>query len=55
MDKIRDKESAKAFDAQFLELARSVYITNDKRAALKRQINHLLASELVEEKGYATY
>ncbi len=54
-DKIRDKESAKAFDAEFIELARSVYITNDKRAALKRQINQLLASELVEEKGYAAY
>lgn len=54
-DKIRDKEGAKAFDAEFIELARSVYITNDKRAALKRQINQLLASELVEEKGYAAY
>ena len=54
-DKIRDKESAKAFDAEFIELARSVYVTNDKRAALKRQINQLLASELVEEKGYAAY
>lgn len=54
-DKIRDKEAAKAFDAEFIELARSVYITNDKRAALKRQINQLLASELVEEKGYAAY
>jgi len=54
-DKIRDKEAAKAFDAAFIELARSVYVTNDKRAALKRQINQLLASELVEEKGYAAY
>jgi len=54
-DKIRDKEAAKAFDAEFIELARSVYVTNDKRAALKRQINQLLASELVEEKGYAAY
>ena len=54
-DKIRDKEAAKAFDAEFVELARSVYVTNDKRAALKRQINQLLASELVEEKGYAAY
>jgi len=54
-DKIRDKEAAKAFDAEFIELARSVYVTNDKRASLKRQINQLLASELVEEKGYAAY
>jgi hypothetical protein len=54
-DKIRDKEAAKAFDAEFIELARSVYITNDKRAAIKRRINQLLASELVEEKGYASY
>ena len=54
-DKIRDKEAAKAFDAEFIELARSVYVTNDKRAALKRQINQLLASELIEEKGYAAY
>ena len=54
-DKIRDKEAAKAFDGEFIELARSVYITNDKRAALKRRINQLLASELVEEKGYAAY
>jgi hypothetical protein len=54
-DKIRDKEAAKAFDAEFIELARSVYVTNDKRAALKRLINQLLASELVEEKGYAAY
>ena len=54
-DRIRDKEAAKAFDAEFIELARSVYVTNDQRAALKRQINQLLASELVEEKGYASY
>ena len=54
-DKIRDKEAAKAFDAAFIELARSVYVTNDQRAALKRRINQLLASELIEEKGYAAY
>ena len=54
-DKIRDKEAAKAFDGEFIELARSVYVTNDQRAALKRRINQLLASELVEEKGYAAY
>ena len=54
-DRIRDKEAAKAFDAEFIELARSVYVTNDQRAALKRQINQLLASELVEEKGYSSY
>ena len=54
-DKIRAKEAAKLFDQQFIELARSVYINNDKRGDLKRQINILLNSELVEEKQYTPY
>ncbi len=54
-DDIRDCERAKDFGDAFVELARSVYITNDRRAALKRQINELLGSSLVEEKSYAAY
>ncbi len=54
-DYIRDKESEGAFDEQFIELARSVYFTNDERAAVKRKINLKLGSELVEEKSYADY
>jgi hypothetical protein len=54
-DEIRDCERAKNFGARFIELARSVYVTNDRRAALKRQINSLLDSDLVEEKSYAPY
>lgn len=54
-DYIRDKESERAFDEQFIELARSVYITNDERAAVKRRINVKVGSNLVEEKSYADY
>ncbi|MFM1886722.1 MAG: hypothetical protein RL026_1879 [Pseudomonadota bacterium] len=54
-DRIRDKERAKAFDAEFIELARSVYIENDQRAAAKKRINVALGSQLVEEKSYAAY
>ena len=54
-DAIREKERAKIFDQEFLQLARSVYRTNDKRAKIKQQINHLLNSELVEEKSYTEY
>ena len=54
-DRIRAKEAAKSFDQQFIELARAVYINNDKRGDLKRQINALLNSELVEEKQYTPY
>lgn len=54
-DGIREKEAARLFDAEFIELARSVYRTNDRRAALKRELNVLLGSELVEEKSYAKY
>ncbi len=54
-DDIRDKEFAGEFDQRFIELARSVYITNDKRAAIKRLLNEKLGSELIEEKSYADY
>mgnify|MGYP006915992687 CR=1 FL=1 len=54
-DDIRDCELDKNFGDAFVELARSVYITNDKRAALKRQINELLGSSLIEEKSYSAY
>jgi len=54
-DKIRLKEKAKAFDAEFIELARSVYFQNDDRAACKREINEKLGSTLVEEKSYEDY
>jgi flagellar motility protein MotE (MotC chaperone) len=54
-DKIRDKESEQAFDEKFIELARSVYFTNDKRAEIKRVINTKTGSELIEEKSYSDY
>jgi hypothetical protein len=54
-DRIRVKEKAKAFDAEFIELARSVYVRNDERAAVKRVINEKLGSTLVEEKSYQDY
>ena len=54
-DKIRDKERANSFDDEFIQLARSVYIKNDERSRIKRKINDLLGSELVEEKSYAEY
>ena len=54
-DKIREKEAVGTFDEEFVALARSVYKRNDRRAAIKRQINGLLASELVEEKLYRSY
>tara|TARA_B100001996_G_C18641197_1_gene585683 strand:- start:484 stop:882 length:399 start_codon:yes stop_codon:yes gene_type:complete len=54
-DKIRESERKKEFNSDFVRLARSVYITNDKRAALKREINELLGSSLIEEKSYSSY
>ena len=54
-DAIRDKERQGQFDAEFVELARQVYLQNDRRAALKRQINQAYGSELCEEKAYASY
>ncbi|MCU0639590.1 MAG: DUF6165 family protein [Candidatus Krumholzibacteria bacterium] len=54
-DDIRSKERKKEFDGDFIELARSVYITNDVRAGLKREINMRRKSGLMEEKEYADY
>jgi hypothetical protein len=54
-DRIRDKEREDRFDAEFIELARAVYVTNDERAAIKKRINMRLGSLLVEEKSYADY
>jgi hypothetical protein len=54
-DRIRDKEAARQFDAAFIELARSVYVSNDERAAIKKRINLALGSALVEEKSYRAY
>ncbi|WP_431636565.1 DUF6165 family protein [Dyella sp. KULCS107] len=54
-DHIRLKEKAQAFDAEFIELARAVYFRNDERAAVKREINLKLGSQLVEEKSYQDY
>ena len=54
-DGIRDCEREQDFGPKFVELARSVYHSNDRRAALKRQVNELLGSKLIEEKSYAAY
>ena len=54
-DKIRDKERNKSFDAEFIQLARSVYITNDERSRIKKRINETLGSDLIEEKSYSEY
>ena len=54
-DRIRLKEKAQAFDAEFIELARAVYFQNDDRAAIKREINLKLGSQLIEEKSYQNY
>ena len=54
-DNIREKEARQEFDSQFIELARSVYKQNDERAAIKREINMAMASELLEEKSYSKY
>jgi hypothetical protein len=54
-DNIRAEERAHSFGAKFIELARSVYRTNDRRAMVKRQINALLNSSIVEEKSYVKY
>jgi hypothetical protein len=54
-DEIRDCENAGNFGEKFVSLARSVYITNDKRSDLKREINVALGSGLIEEKSYQAY
>lgn len=54
-DDIRDCESRKDFGETFVQLARSVYLTNDRRAEIKREINTLCGSAIVEEKSYTQY
>ena len=54
-DGIRRHEAEQRFDGGFIDLARSVYRTNDRRAAIKRQLNVSLGSDLVEEKSYKAY
>ena len=54
-DNIRRKEAEQSFDDEFISLARSVYHQNDERAAVKKEINTLLGSDLVEEKSYVDY
>jgi len=54
-DDIRDEERAKRFTEKFIELARSVYVTNDLRANVKKRINLHLNSDIVEEKSYQDY
>ena len=54
-DKLRDKERKKEFDQNFIELARSVYFTNDNRANIKKKINTILNSTIYEIKSYKDY
>ncbi len=52
---IREKEARGEFDDEFIQLARSVYITNDQRAIIKKVINEKFNSGLIEEKSYKDY
>jgi len=54
-DDIRDKERTKTFDDEFISLARSVYVTNDERAEIKKRINLKYGSNFIEEKSYSDY
>ena len=54
-DDIRACEAQKDFGPKFIELARSVYIQNDKRAAIKKSINELSGSSIIEEKSYTEF
>jgi len=54
-DNIRDEERAKRFEYRFIELARAVYVTNDERSRIKKDINLKYGSEFVEEKSYQKY
>jgi len=54
-DRIREHEARQRFDGAFVELARAVYRTNDRRAEIKRELNVLLGSDLLEEKSYTKY
>lgn len=54
-DAIRAKEASGEFDQEFIRLARSVYLTNDRRAVIKKAINESTGSVIMEEKSYTTY
>jgi predicted nucleic acid-binding Zn-ribbon protein len=54
-DRIRDCEREQSFGEEFIALARAVYKTNDRRAELKRRINEILGSPLMEVKSHAVY
>jgi len=54
-DDIRDEERAKRFEDKFIELARAVYVTNDERSRIKKDINVKYGSDFVEEKSYKDY
>ena len=54
-DEIRKKERNKTFDEEFIKLARDVYITNDQRSQIKRNINETFDSKIIEEKSYQDY
>ena len=54
-DQIREKERKKNFDSEFIQYARMVYITNDKRSIIKKSINQVFGSDLMEEKSYSPY
>ena len=54
-DAIREREARQLFDGEFVQLARSIYFSNDERGRIKREINAVLNSEFVEEKQYAKY
>lgn len=54
-DEIRECERRKDFGDRFIQLARSVYFTNDRRSEVKRKINLLLGSRIIEEKSYSAY
>lgn len=52
-DNIREKENRLDFDSEFIEIARSVYFSNDERFRIKQRINHKYSSSFVEEKSYS--
>lgn len=54
-DDIREQEAEQDFGPRFIELARAVYVTNDQRAAIKKEVNLALGSRFVEEKSYQDY
>jgi hypothetical protein len=54
-DAIRDEERKQRFEERFIELARNVYFTNDRRSKVKKELNLYLGSKIVEEKSYQDY